>query len=148
VVALDEDVGRLRMLDDNPDFGRRQSIGPFRVYARARPTLLARAVTATHWTLEARAAGWTPTGVAYYPLWQARQGSKLLQTRRGDMADLQVMSDGSPAVIELRYGPGTIEYAGIGISAAAILAWLFMTGRSRRAADDSWDDVDPQRSPR
>src|SRR5688572_10172592 len=94
VVALDEDTGRLRMLDDNRDFARHPPIGPFRVYARARPAALARAVTPEHWMLETRAAGWAPTGLAYYPLWEASQGSKRLQTRRGEMADLQVMTDG------------------------------------------------------
>jgi hypothetical protein len=152
VVALDEDAGSLRMLDPNPEFTRRPPIGPFRTYVRTPPPSLARAVTPTHWTLETRAAGWTPAGLAYYPLWEASQGSKRLETRRGEMADLEVMTDGSAAPIELRYRPGIVEYTGVGISAAAILAWLFMAGRSgratKRAAREGWDDIDPRRGPR
>lgn len=152
VVALDEDTGRLRMLEDNQAFARRPPIGPFRMYVRALPRPLARAASPTHWTLESRAAGWTPTGLAYYPLWQASRGSTPLLTRRGEMADLEVMTDGGATTIDLRYGPGVVEYAGVVASAAAIIAWLLVAWQSRRAtrqdAKRGWDEVDPRRAPR
>jgi hypothetical protein len=152
VVALDEDMGRLRMVDDDSQFARRPPIGPFRLYVRARSPALARAVSPVHWTIDTRAAGWTPTGLAYYPLWQARHGSRLVETRRGEMADLEVMAPAAPATIELRYGPGVVEYAGIIVSAAAIVAWLFAAWRSARAtkldAERGWNEVDARRGPR
>jgi hypothetical protein len=152
VVALDEDTGRLRMLDDNADFARRPSIGPFRLSARTRALSLARMVSPTHWTMDTRAAGWTPTGLAYYPLWHATRGSQPLQTRRGEMADLEVMADGAPGMIELRYRPGAAEYTGVAITAAALLTWLFVSWQSRRATkratEGGWDDVESRRGPR
>jgi hypothetical protein len=153
VVALDEDAGRLRMLEDNQAFARRPPIGPFRVYVRTVPGALARAASPTHWTLESGAAGWTSTGLAYYPLWQASRGPTPLLTRRGEMADLEVMNPAGPTTIDLRYAPAIVEYAGIAVSAAALIAWL-LTRRpprpapAKRAAKESWDDVDPGRSPR
>ncbi len=152
VVTLDEDTGRLRMLDDNQAFAPRPPIGPFLMYVRARPLSPARAVSSTHWTLESRAAGWTPTGLAYYPLWQASRGSTPLPTRRGEMADLEVMTDAGATTIDLRYAPGIVEYAGVVISAAAVIAWLLTAWQSRRtikrADKKGWDQVDSGRGPR
>jgi hypothetical protein len=152
VVVLDDDTGRLRMLEDNERFARRSPVGPFRMYARTPPTPLARPVSPTHWMLDGGAAGWRPTGVAYYPLWQASRGSTPLATRRGAMADLEVMSDGGAGTIDLRYGPGVVEYAGVAVSVAAVIVWLLATWSSRRAtrrdAKQGWDDTDPRRSPR
>ncbi|MEX2148077.1 MAG: hypothetical protein WED01_13805 [Candidatus Rokuibacteriota bacterium] len=152
-VALDEDTGRLPMLEHNAQFTPRPPIGPFRLYVRtaARPPL-ARATSPTQWTQPPRAPGWTPTGIAYYPLWTAHQGSTPLATRRGDMADLEVMAVHARAPIELRYTPGLIEYTGVAITAAAIIAWLLAGWHSRRTTQrkekDGWDDVDSRRGPR
>jgi hypothetical protein len=152
VVTLDEDTGRLPMLDGNRAFAPRPPIGPFRMYVRVRPLSPARAVSSTHWTLESRAAGWTLTGLAYYPLWQASRGSTSLLTRRGEMADLEVMTEAGATTIDLHYAPGAVEYAGMAISAAALIAWLLTSFQSRRAtkrtAKKGWDDVDPRRGPR
>src|SRR5688572_29307403 len=152
VVTLDEDTGLRRMLDDNQAFARRPPIGPFRMYVRARPLSPARAVSSTQWTLESRAAGWTPTGLAYYPLWKASRGSTSLLTRRGEMADLEVMTEAGATTIDLHYAPGVVEYAGLGISAVALTAWLLTAWQTkritRRAAKKGWDDGAARRGPR
>jgi hypothetical protein len=62
------------------------------------------------------------------------------------------MSDGGAGTIDLRYRPGAVEYTGVAVSAAAIIAWLLVTWSSGRAAKREakrgWDDSDPRRSPR
>ena len=133
VVALDEDASRLRALDDNRVFAKRASPAPFLIYVRREAVVLPRAVAAGRWTitLPADRDGWVSTRTAYYPLWRARVQGEPIATRRGDLGDLEVRlsGSGSPRAVDLAYGPGTPEIAGIVVSVVGGVVWLVLSGR-------------------
>ncbi len=133
VVALDEDASRLRALDDNRVFAKRASPAPFLIYVRREAVVLPRAVAAGRWTitLPADRDGWVSTRTAYYPLWRARVQGEPIATRRGDLGDLEVRlsRSGSPRAVDLAYGPGTPEIAGIVLSVVGGVVWLVLSGR-------------------
>ena len=68
------------------------------------------------------------------------------------MADLEVMTEAGATTIDLHYAPGAVEYAGLGISAVTLIAWLLTAWQSkrvtRRATKKGWDDIDARRGPR
>jgi hypothetical protein len=70
--------------------------------------------------------------VAYYPLWQAYAATTALDTRRGASGDLEVRLPPGTTTLELRYAPGTPEWAGLGLTAIGLLAWLGVAWRSER----------------
>ena len=135
VVALDEDVPRLRALRDNPLFPRATPSPPFVVYTRWSPVVLPREVAPGRLRLTAEAAPdtWLPTRMAYYPLWHATSESRTMPTRRGDLGDLEVRAPRPGAVIDLVYKPGLAEAAGTVVSVASLslLAILWTTARLR-----------------
>ena len=138
VVALDEDASRLRALDDNRVFAKRASPAPFLIYVRRAAVVLPRAVAPGRWTitLQADRDGWVSTRTAYYPLWRARVQGEPLATRRGDLGDLEVRlsGSGSPRAVDLAYGPGTPEIAGIVVSVVGGVVWLVLSRRRRKLA--------------
>jgi len=138
VVALDEDASRLRALDDNRVFAKRASPAPFLIYVRRAAVVLPRAVAPGRWTitLPADRDGWVSTRTAYYPLWRARVQDEPIATRRGDLGDLEVRlsGSGSPRAVELAYGPGTPEIAGIVVSVVGGVVWLVLSRRRRKLA--------------
>jgi hypothetical protein len=66
---------------------------------------------------------WTSAGVAYYPLWRATTAGRGLETRRGVAGDLEVRAPAT-GVVELAYGPGVPELAGLAVTALGVLLWL------------------------
>ena len=60
-----------------------------------------------------------PARVAYSPLWRAEQDGHALRCRRADDGGLEVEITG-PTVVELIYGPGVWEHAGVLITALAV----------------------------
>jgi hypothetical protein len=143
VVALDEDASRLRALEDNRVFAKRASPAPFLIYVRRAAVVLPRAVAPGRWTitLPADRDGWVSTRTAYYPLWRARVQGEPLATRRGDIGDLEVRlsASGSPRAVDLAYGPGTPEIAGIVVSVVGGAVWLVLSRRRRNACRDGTD---------
>ena len=135
VVALDEDASRLRALDDNRVFAKRASPAPFLIYVRREAVVLPRAVAPGRWTitLPADRDGWVSTRTAYYPLWRARVQGEPIATRRGDLGDLEVRlsASGSPRAVDLAYGPGIPEIAGIVVSVVGGAVWLVLSWRRR-----------------
>jgi hypothetical protein len=129
VVALEEDLPRLAALADNPSFpsGRREP--PFVVWSGA-AAALPQPVAPGRWrvALDSAPGEWAPAGLTYYPLWRATAAGAPLPTRRGALGDLEVRAGGA-AVVELSYGPGGPELAGLGLSAIALLAWLALVWR-------------------
>ena len=135
VVALDEDASRLRALDDNREFAKRAAPAPFLIYVRREAVVLPRAVAPGRWTitLPADRDGWVSTRTAYYPLWRARVQGEPIATRRGDLGDLEVRlsASGSPRAVDLAYGPGIPEIAGIVVSVVGGAVWLVLSWRRR-----------------
>jgi hypothetical protein len=124
VVALDEDATRLGALDDNRAFARRESPPPFLIYVRREAVTLPRAVAGGRWTitLAGERDAWVTTHTAYYPLWRARAEGGPLETRRGADGDLEVKLDGGGGAraVELDYGPGVPEIAGLVVTAVGV----------------------------
>jgi hypothetical protein len=125
IVALDEDVPRLPALDDAARFRRVPAPAPFAVWVRTSPVTLPQVVKDGVWRVDAHgvAGQWIPVRMAYYPLWQAFDVATPLAARRGTLGDLEIQLARADATIELRYGPGTAERAGVAISAVALIAW-------------------------
>ena len=132
VVALDEDVPRLAAFGDNPEFRAQRSEPPFVIWL-GRPAALPQPVAPGRWhvRLEPAADEWAPVGVAYYPLWRATAGGTPLDTRAGTLGDLEVRVPAGAGAIELSYGPGLPELAGLGLSVLGALIWVAL-GRHPR----------------
>lgn len=137
VVAIDEDVPRLRALDDNVAFARRASPTPFLIYARRQAVELPRAVGAGRWTITVTADrdAWVSTRTAYYPLWRARVQGGPVETRRGSFGDLEVRLDpGAGArTIDLDYGPGGPEISGLVVTTLGVIALVAFRRRGKVA---------------
>ncbi|HEV8641502.1 MAG TPA: hypothetical protein VGV13_10440 [Methylomirabilota bacterium] len=134
VVALDEDAGSLRFLDDNPALARRPPLGPFLVYERRAPTTLPIRMAPDRWTitLSGQPGEWVSTRVTYYPLWRAERGGAPLATRRGSIGDLEARLDAGVGPVELVYAAGAPEAAGVLVSALGFIAWSVGWGLRRR----------------
>jgi hypothetical protein len=138
VVALDEDAQRLRALDDNPAFARRESPPPFLLYVRREAIDVPRATAPGRWavTVTADRDAWVSTRTAYYPLWRATARGAPVETRRGKLGDLEVRPGGNGGrhTIDLAYAPGTPEISGVVVSLLGGVAWLAACRRRRKAA--------------
>jgi hypothetical protein len=125
VVALDEDLPRLVALADNPAFATRRSEPPFVIWYGA-PVSLPQSVGDGRWrtTVVSAAGGWAPVGVAYYVLWSAATGSVAVPARRGSLGELEVLVPPGSTTLELSYGPGAVEWAGVALTVLGALLWL------------------------
>jgi hypothetical protein len=134
IVALDEDLPRLPGLADHPDFVRRHA-PPFVIWSGP-AVALPEPVSPGRWRvpLSPIAGDWTPVPVAYYPLWRASVLGRALETRRGEYGDLEVRAAAGARAIELAYGPGGPELAGVALSAAGLVAWLLRVRRPATSA--------------
>ncbi|MBI3635796.1 MAG: hypothetical protein HY216_06195, partial [Candidatus Rokubacteria bacterium] len=126
VVALEEDAGFVPGLED-PGLFRRRTIPPFVVYTRWEGVILPAQSARNRWRvlLDGSPGAWVGARVAWYPLWRAEVAGRPLPVRRGALGDLEVRVE-RPEVVELVYGPGATEMAGIAVSvagAAALAAW-------------------------
>jgi hypothetical protein len=135
VVALDEDLPRLRALRDNPRFARTRSSPPFVVYARRSAIELPREIAPGHWRLatESSREAWLPTRVAYYPLWRAVSDGRPLATRRGAGGDLEVEAPRPGRPIDLFYARGAAETAGLALTTLSVVALAPVWLRGHRA---------------
>ena len=136
VVALDEDLPRLRALRDNPRFTRVDTSPPFVVYVSRAAPAPPREIVPGHLRLSGDSAcgAWLPARIAYYPLWSAEAGGRPLATRRGEIGDLQVQSPGTGAEIDLVYRRGHAEVVGLALSAlsSGLYGVLIVAGYRRR----------------
>jgi hypothetical protein len=134
VVALDEDLPRLLALADNPDFpiGRREP--PFVIWSGAAAPL-PQPLGPARWRvrLDGDPGDWTSAGVAYYPLWRATALGAPLDTRRGEVGDLEVRAPAGVTAVELSYAPGAAELAGLALSALAVVGWGVLGWRRARS---------------
>jgi hypothetical protein len=136
VVAIDEDAARLRALEENPAFTRADAPAPFLMFVRRDGIELPRAIDRGRWQISLTPDGddWVSTRTAYYPLWRARVQGAPVETRRGRLGDLQVRLDraGGARTVDLDYGPGAPEIAGIVVTLVGVIALVAI--RSRAAA--------------
>jgi hypothetical protein len=137
VVVLDEDVPRLRALEDNPGFAPAVPSRPFVLHTRRTPATIPTAVSPDRWrvTLTGEAGAWRSTRMAYYPLWTATAGGRGLETREGAMADLEVRLDrAGPVVVDLHYAPALAEFTGVAVTALTLAASALLWTRKRRVS--------------
>jgi hypothetical protein len=124
IVALEDDLPRLPALADHPRFQTRRTLPPFVVWLGSAAEL-PQPSGAGRWRVSVDGApgSWTSAGVAYYPLWRATTAGRALETRRGVAGDLEVRAPAT-GVVELAYGPGAPELAGLVVTALGVLLWL------------------------
>ena len=138
VVLLDDDRGRFPALEGNPAFSA-SAIPPFVVFARGPAVALPVPVAPGRWRLQVDGGGpaWVPGRVAYAPLWRAERDGAALGSRRGDDGQLEIAVSG-PATIDLIYGPGVWELAGVALTtltavgSCAALLWRVASRRRTR----------------
>ncbi|MBI2160665.1 MAG: hypothetical protein HYU25_09880 [Candidatus Rokubacteria bacterium] len=130
VVVLDEDLPRLRALEDNAVFGRRVTLPPFTVFERGTGIAIPRETAPGRWQVAASGGGWASARIAYYPLWQARASGTRLPVRRGEWGDLEIQA-GRATTVELVYGAALAEKLGLAVSAAGLSAWGALAMRRR-----------------
>jgi hypothetical protein len=133
VVALDEDLPRLRALRDNARFTRAHSSPPFVVYTRSSAIPLPREIVPGRLRLPVDSTGeaWLSARIAYYPLWRATSDGQPIPTRRGAMGDLEVRPPRPAAPIDLAYGRGPAETTGLVVSALSLLALALVWAPTR-----------------
>ena len=126
IVALQDDAPALGWLQDDPQFPRRLPLPPFLLYARTAAVSIPVQAADGTWQLavESSVAGWTSARVAYYPLWSARADGASLPTRRGNDGDLEVRVEAGRHRVSLVYRPGALEWTGVAVSAATVVAAL------------------------
>jgi hypothetical protein len=135
VVALDEDVPRLRALRDNATFGPGRASPPFVIYASRAAAGLPDEIAPGRFrvALAPREDGWAAARLAFYPLWHAAADGRPLAVRRGAMGDLEVRAPRPGAVVDLRYERGAAETAGLVVTAGSLAAAAVVAaGRRRR----------------
>jgi hypothetical protein len=122
VVALDEDAPRLHALTENAAFAAGPAPAPFVIYVRRDGAGIPESVAPGRWRLPPTSgqSGWRSARVAYYPLWRAETGGATLPIRRGEWGDLEVRRDTATGPVDLVYGPGPAEQAGVALSAVAL----------------------------
>jgi hypothetical protein len=130
VVALNEDLGRLRFVEENPAFGPPRMVGPFALFCRTEALSTPEPVGPRRFRLrlpESR-GGWVPVGVAFYPLWRAEGPNGPLPLRRDPWGLMEV---GAPAgrnlQIKLVYREGLWEWLGLVVSGVAAIVWTATT---------------------
>jgi hypothetical protein len=140
VVALDEDLPRLRALVDNPLFARSRDTPPFVVYVRRAPLELPREIAPDRLRLSG-ADAWTPARVAFYPLWRATSDGRPVAVRRGPAGDLEVGPLPAGATVDLVYERGAAETAGMLVSAVSVVVlasgWVACALRRRTVSAEA-----------
>jgi hypothetical protein len=136
IVALEEDVPKLRGLESVSGFGLVRASPPFVVYARLSPGGLPAPVGDDRLAFDATGepGSWVSARLTYYPLWRAADGDTALATRRGPLGDLEVHLSRRHTRVTLTYGPGAPEIVGVTVSAIAALAWAGCAIRVRRVS--------------
>jgi len=137
VVAIDEDAGHLRFLDESRAFVRHAAPEPFLIYQRREAVTLPRPEGPGRWTIALTAGpdGWGSTRTAYYPLWRARVDGVPVETRRGTDGDLQVKLDPARGqhTVDLDYRARVPEVCGVVVTALGVVG-LVAVGRLGKAA--------------
>jgi hypothetical protein len=135
IVALEADAARLPFLTDNQAVTLISRIGPFRLFTLAGPAPEPESTGPQRWrvTLPTPATGWVPISMAYSPLWLARAGDHVLQTRRDDLGLLEVALPGPATAIDLEHRPGPAEWAGLALSVVSAVAFALWVLRARRS---------------
>lgn len=126
VVAMDEDIPRLRFLATDPEWGFPVRLGAFLLFTTTTPRPLPQPLGPDRYFLflAQPEAGWASTGMAWSPLWRARSPAGPLPTRQGEVGLLEVEVPAAHGVeVTLHHRPGIAEWVGalLGVVAAGVL---------------------------
>jgi hypothetical protein len=135
VVALDQDARSARFLEEDRVVREHSRIGPFTIFTvpDAPPEPVPLGPQRWRVTVPAPAAGWQELTVAYSPLWTARSADGPLPTRRSADGLLEVRLPGPVPALVLEHRAGLAEWAGVAVSAGALLglgAWWWRRSRA------------------
>jgi hypothetical protein len=131
VVIMEEDSGRFPALETNERFIR-NVVSPYLVYTLPQSVGLPERVAPGRWrmTLDGASGEWATSRVTFSPLWRAESGGESVPVRRGELGDLELRippaarAAGVRTIVDLVYGPGWWEWAGIVVSAAGAVVWM------------------------
>jgi hypothetical protein len=137
VVVFDQDLPRLRALEDNPVFPRRVASPPIVVSERGAAVPLPQEVAPGRWRMTLAGDGWVSARMAYYPLWRAEGSDGPLPTRRGEFGELEIKSPVPGVTVGLVYGPGLPESLGVVLSVTGLVAWAGLALGWRATPDRS-----------
>jgi hypothetical protein len=131
VIALEEDIGRIGFLTDNPKVKSLSRIGSFRLFALADAAAEPEPIGTQRWriSLPAFSPGWLSLPMAYSPLWLARGDGAPLAIRRDELGLLAVALIAPVSSVELEHRAGVAEWAGGAVSLGAALALLALWWR-------------------
>jgi hypothetical protein len=134
MVVLDEDLAAREALGAMGAFAPLASSPPFLVYTRRTPVEIPVETAPGRWrvALAGDPDQWVSARVAYYPLWRAAQDGRALPAREGRLGELEVRLAIAGRPVDLAYGPGRPEWAGLIASGAAVVLWLASVVRARR----------------
>lgn len=131
IVALEQDVGKIEFLTNNPQVKSLPRIGSFRLFALADPVPEPVPIGAQRWRISVTAvsSGWASLPVAYSPLWLASGDGTPLVVRRDERGLLEVAVKAPVSAVELEHRAGTAEWAGGALSLGAAIVLLALWWR-------------------
>ncbi|HEV8309262.1 MAG TPA: hypothetical protein VGW35_16505 [Methylomirabilota bacterium] len=133
VVAPTGDAPRARFLDAH--YTPAHTVAGFTVFERRdRPWPQLERITHRRYRLLVPPTGgvWVATGIAAYPLWQAKSGQGRLETRADAWGLLEVRMPLDVFEAELTYSEGLLEWSALAVTLLGGLAWAVWAGRRRR----------------
>ena len=133
VVVPAADAERVGFLRDR--YAPAHRVAGFAVFERRdRPWPRVERITHRRYRVLVPATGgvWVPTGVAAYPLWQAKSGYGRLETRADPWGLLEFRVPIDVFEAELVYAEGGLEWTALAITLIGALGWVAWAWRRRR----------------
>jgi hypothetical protein len=133
VVVPAADAGRTPFLDDR--YAAARTVAGFTLFERRdRPWPQVERITHRRYRVLVLPSGgvWVKTGIAAYPLWQAKSGHGRLETRTDAWGLLEFRVPLDVFEAELVYAEGALEWAGVALTGLGLAAWPAWAWRGRR----------------
>ena len=126
VVALEEDMGEIGFITDNPRVKSLSRIGSFRLFALPDAVIEPVPIGPQRWSisLPGTSPGWVALPMAYSPLWVASGDGAPLAVRGDERGLLEVALVAPVSSVQLEHRPGAAEWVGGALSVGAGLALL------------------------
>jgi hypothetical protein len=135
VVVPSADAGRVPFLDER--YSPSRTVAGFTLFERReRPWPQVERITHRRYRVLVPPSGgvWVKTGVAAYPLWQAKSGRGRLETRADAWGLLEFRVPLDVFEAELVYGEGALEWVAVVLTGLGLVAWPVWAWRGRRPA--------------
>ncbi len=132
VVVPAADAGRTPFLDER--YAAARTVAGFTLFERRdRPWPQVERITHRRYRVLVPPSGgvWVKTGIAAYPLWQAKSSHGRLETRADAWGLLEFRVPLDVFEAELVYAEGAVEWAGVALTVLGLAAWPVWAWRSR-----------------